>query len=179
MTRFWTLLLALFVSAALAACGFQLRGAYPLAFDSIHIGLPDTGEMHARLKRAIMAGSPVQVFSERKDAQVSLQVLSDRQSKDILSLSAAGRVTEYQLIRSFNFRLIDADNREWLAPGQITIRRDVTYNDDQVLSKESEENLLWRDMQNDLVQQILRRLATAKAPAASSSADGDGAAQAR
>ncbi|MFN0162016.1 MAG: LPS assembly lipoprotein LptE, partial [Burkholderiales bacterium] len=33
------------------------------------------------------------------------------------------------------------------------------FNDTQVLAKESEEALLYRDMQTDMVQQVLRRLA--------------------
>lgn len=171
MPSSWTRLCLLAAATLLlAACGFQLRGAYPLAFDSIYLGLPETGEMHALLKRSIMAGSQVVVTSERETAQVVLQVLTDRQAKNILSLSAAGRVSEYQLVRTFGFRLIDTDNREWLIPGQITVKRDVSYNDDQLLSKEAEENLLWRDMQNDLAQQILRRLATARMPPATASA---------
>jgi LPS-assembly lipoprotein len=42
------------------------------------------------------------------------------------------------------------------------IRRDISFSDALVLSKEAEEVLLWRDIQNDLVQQLLRRLAAAK-----------------
>jgi LPS-assembly lipoprotein len=40
----------------------------------------------------------------------------------------------------------------------------VSYDDTQVLAKESEEQLLFRDMQSDMVQQILRRLAAARKP---------------
>jgi LPS-assembly lipoprotein len=40
----------------------------------------------------------------------------------------------------------------------------VSFNDAQVLAKEAEEQLLFRDMQNDMVQQILRRLAAAQKP---------------
>jgi LPS-assembly lipoprotein len=44
----------------------------------------------------------------------------------------------------------------------ITIYRDISFNDTQVLSKESEEALLWREMQSDMVQQLIRRLAAAR-----------------
>ena len=159
------LFLCLLVSLFTTACGFQLRGAYSLPFDSLYIALPDTGEMYAQLKRSIMAGSTVQVLSEQKAAQVTLQVLDDRQAKNILSLSAAGRAREYQLSRILVIRLVDAQGREWMTPSQISVHRDITYNDDLVLSKESEEALLWRDMQNDLLQQILRRWSATHAPA--------------
>jgi len=37
----------------------------------------------------------------------------------------------------------------------------MSYNDAQVIAKENEEQLLYRDMQTDMVQQIMRRLAAA------------------
>lgn len=165
MSHRLTKLLALLSAALLlAACGFQLRGSYALPFDSIFISLPETGEMHAQLKRSILTGSSTRVVGTQKEGQVMLQILGDQTAKNILSLSAGGRAREYQLVRTVGFRVIDAKGRDWVPPGQIVIRRDITFNDDLVLSKESEEALLWRDIQNDLVQQMLRRLAAAKVP---------------
>ena len=46
----------------------------------------------------------------------------------------------------------------------IALTRDITFADTDVLAKEAEEQLLFRDMQSDMVQQILRRLAAAKRP---------------
>ncbi len=161
------LLILLATTLLLTACGFQLRGSYVLPFDSLYLTLPETGELHAQIRRAILAGSHTQIAQEAKEAQVTLQVLGDQQSKNILSLSGAGRAREYQLVRTFSFRLVDPQGREWLPTGQITLHRDITFNDDLVLSKEAEEALLWRDMQNDLVQQLLRRLAAARVPAPS------------
>lgn len=165
MTRTWKVTLLLLAATLLSACGFQLRGAYPLAFASLYIDQPPTSEFYANLSRTIRAGSHVDIVSTRADAEVMLQILNDQRSKDILSLSAAGRVSEYQLVRTLDFRLVDPAGREWMPTRSVTVRRDISYNDDQVLSKESEENLLWRDMQQDLVQQLLRRLVTVQAPA--------------
>ncbi len=109
-----------------------------------------------------------------------LTVLGDTSVKSILSLNTSGRVREFQLVRTFSFK-VQANNpsaapapqvkytdapvvapTEYVAPTTIVLRRDVTYSDDLVLSKESEEALLWRDIQSDLVQQLMRRLAAAK-----------------
>ncbi|MBI3526076.1 MAG: hypothetical protein HY066_16415 [Betaproteobacteria bacterium] len=156
--------LALILILLLSACGFQLRGAYSLPFDKLYINLPESSELHALLKRSIAAGSNARIVGTQKDAQATLLVLGDVPAKDILSLSATARAREYQLVRTFTFRVADAQGRDWLPQSQIVIRRDITFNDDLVLSKESEEALLWRDIQNDLVQQILRRLAAARPP---------------
>ena len=47
---------------------------------------------------------------------------------------------------------------------QVQLTRDVTYSDTEILAKEAEEQLLFRDMQTDFVQQILRRLSAAEKP---------------
>jgi LPS-assembly lipoprotein len=152
----------LLLTATLAACGFQLRGSYALPFNTLHIGVPETAELHAQIRRNVEAGSSTKVVSTAAEADASLNVLSDRPQKNILSLDASGRVREFQLVRTFSFRVVDAKGNVMIAPSQIVIRRDISFSDALVLSKEAEEVLLWRDIQNDLVQQLLRRLAAAK-----------------
>jgi len=56
----------------------------------------------------------------------------------------------------------DLAGNNLVAPGEIFLRRDMTYDDTEVLAKESEEALLYRDMKTDAVQQMLRRLSVAK-----------------
>lgn len=155
-------LLLIVATLALAACGFQLRGAYALPFATLKIGLPESAEFYAALKRNIEAATQTRVVDDAAQAQAILSVVSDTPSKTVLSLSSTGRVTEFQLVRTFAFRVHDAAGRDLMPPGQIVIRRDISFSDVQVLAKQSEETLLWRDIQNDLVQQLLRRLATAK-----------------
>lgn len=146
----------------LAACGFQLRGAYSLPFDSLHVAQPESSELHALIKRHIEASTQTRIVSNPKEAQAVLSVLGDVRQKDILSLNSAGRVREYQLVRSFTFRLHDSKGRDWISPSTIRLSREMTFDDTRVLAKEAEESLIWRDIQNDLVQQLLRRLAAAK-----------------
>ncbi|MBL8487564.1 MAG: hypothetical protein JNK22_10780 [Rhodocyclaceae bacterium] len=146
----------------LAACGFQLRGAYPLPFDSLYIALPETNDLRASLKRSIEAGSGTRVVADPKEAQAILSVTTDAQAKNILSLSSTGRVREFQLVRTFAFRLTDPAGRNFLPHSQVVVTRDISFNDSQVLAKETEEALLWKDIQADLVRQVLRRVSAAK-----------------
>jgi len=161
-TRFFRIALLSGFALMLAACGFQLRGSYNLPFDSIYIDKPDYDELAAALKRSIRASGNTRIAGNTKEAQVTLKVVADSQAKNILSIGSDGRVREFQLVRTFGFRVIDSAGQDWITPAQIIITRDISFNDTQVLSKESEEALLWRDMQGDMVQQIMRRLAVAK-----------------
>jgi LPS-assembly lipoprotein len=162
MMRRSSLLFAILLTLLLGACGFQLRGTYTFPFDSIFINLPDNNPFNIQLKQAITLGTGTRIAATQKDAKVILQIVSDQSAKNILSLSGAGRAQEYQLVRTVSFRVVDAKGRDWVKVGKIDLHRDMTYADVQVLSKESEEAQLWNDMQKDLIQQMLRRMAVAK-----------------
>jgi LPS-assembly lipoprotein len=150
------------LALALAGCGFKLRGAQQLPFETIYLGFPPNSSLGAELARNIRAGTSTRVVADRRQAQAVLEVLAEARERDVLSLSAQGRAREYQLRLRLQFRLHDGKGRELVAPTQIAVQRDISFNEAQVLAKESEETLLYRDMQTDVVQQILRRLAAIK-----------------
>jgi LPS-assembly lipoprotein len=151
LTRLSVLLLIL----GLAGCGFQLRGNAALPFESVFV--EGGQEIVVALERAIRP-TATKVTTRAQDAQVTLQILGESREKRILSLDSAGRVSEYRLLYRVSFKAVDNKGRELLEPQQIELRRDITFNDNQTLAKESEELLLYRDMQVDAVQQIIRRM---------------------
>lgn len=157
-------LLSLVAAATLllSACGFQLRGAYVLPYESLYIGLPDTSVIGAGLKRQIIAGGGTRLTETREEAQGMLIQSAEVRERQILSLSTAGRVREVRLRFRFAYRIVDVKGRDLVPVTGIELTRDLTYDDSAVLAKEQEEIILWRDMENDLVQQLLRRLATVK-----------------
>lgn len=157
-------LLIVLLTATLAACGFHLRGSAgsDLPYASMYIALPETAEIRVWLERYLRGSTNTTVSDDAKTATVTFQQLSDSRDKSILSIDARGRVREYRLQMRYRFRLVDAQGREIVAPQEISMNRDMTYDDSQVLSKSMEENLLWRDMTNDLVNQIMRRLSRIK-----------------
>jgi len=146
-----------------ASCGFHLRGQASLPFDTLYVAVPETSTLGIELKRNIIAGTRTRLVNEPAQAQAILSVLADERSKVILSFDTSGRVREFQLRYRLSFRVTDARGRDYLPLGEIALTRDISFNDSQVLAKESEEALLYRDMQNDMVQQILRRLSAAPA----------------
>jgi LPS-assembly lipoprotein len=147
----------------LAACGFQLRGTAALPFETIY--MPGaTGGIALDLKRNIQSGTHTTVVDDPKKADAVLEFTQETRQKVILSLAATGRVSEYQLVYRVGFRVHDAKGAEFLPVNTIELKRDVTFNDSVVLSKELEEANLYRDMQFDMVRQIMRRLESARAP---------------
>ncbi len=153
-------LISILLALTLAACGFQLRGAQPLPFSSLYIA--DNWELGALLRRNIRSLSTTQLSETPQEAQAIFTLLGETKEKHILSLSATGRVREFQLRHRLAFRVHDLKGREFIPPTEIVLTRDISFNDERVLAKEYEEQLLYRDMQNDMVQQLMRRMASAK-----------------
>lgn len=156
------ILTALLCATLLSACGFQLRGEVALPYSSLYIALPESNSLRVKLARGIAAGSQTTLAASAAASQAVLGITGDSTAKDALSLSSAGRVREYQLVRTLAFRVYDPSGRDLIAPAQIVVKRDITFDDSQVLAKQTEENLLMKDMEDDLVRQILRRLAASK-----------------
>jgi LPS-assembly lipoprotein len=158
-------LLLVSLALLLSACGFQLRGSngqFSMPFHSIYLAFPDTSALGIELKRNLRGGDGVTVVGEADKAEAQLDVISEARGKTILSLNSQGRVREYLLTYTLVFRVRDAKGAVLLAPTEIALKRSISFNENQTLAKESEEVLLYRDMQTDLVQQILRRLAAIK-----------------
>ena len=153
-----------FVAAVLtASCGFHLRGTAEVPFKSIYVPAASSG-IALDLKRNIQVGTAARVVDDPKDAEAVLQFTEETRAKEILSLTGTGRVREFQLRYRVGFRVHDGKGAEYVPQSTIQLSRDVTFNDAEILAKEQEEQLLFRDMQSDMVQQILRRLAAAKPP---------------
>jgi LPS-assembly lipoprotein len=94
--------------------------------------------------------------------RVIFDLLSELREKIVVGLNSTGQVREFQLRSRIHFRLRTPAGKELIPDTELLQQRDISFNEGAVLSKEAEEGLLYRDMQSDLVQQILRRLAAIK-----------------
>jgi LPS-assembly lipoprotein len=147
----------------LAACGFKLRGTAQVPFETLY--LPGaTGGIALDLKRNIQIGTNAKVVDDAAKAEAVLQFTEEARQKEVLSLTGTGKVREFQLRYRVGFRVHDGKGGEYVPQSTIQLTRDVTFNDTEILAKEQEEQILFRDMQSDMVQQILRRLAASKKP---------------
>jgi LPS-assembly lipoprotein len=158
------LLLAVLFAALVAGCGFHLRGTLSgnLPYKTMHIALPETADVRIWLERYINAAGSTEIVDEAKLADATFQQLTDSRQKTILSVNAQGRVREYRLQLTYRFQVVNAKGQVLVPPNEVNLSRDITFDDSNILAKDLEEGLLWRDMNNDLVNQIMRRLSIVK-----------------
>ena len=155
--------LAAFLPAILAAgCGFELRRAPAFAFRKIYINAPAASPIARDLKKAIASGGAVTIVESTLAADVVLDVVGETRQQVVVGLSAVGQVTEFELRSRFRFRVRTPQGRELIADAEIAQQRDLSYTESAALAKEAETQLLYRDMQADIVRQTMRRLAAVK-----------------
>lgn len=156
------LIFSLFVSLALAACGFHMRGSTDLSFQTIYIQNNGTGIM-SDLKRLLLNNKVKMVAADQ--AELQLELMREVTDKRILSLSGRGKVKEYELLYNITFRTREAGSELWSAPQKVEDRRDFSYDDTQLLAKDYEEAQLYRDMRTDAARKIIRLLGALKTTA--------------
>ena len=162
--RIYCALLALVTAGGLAACGFHLRGDFNVPFASVFVSTTGASQIANVLKREL-TNSPTRLMTSAKDADAQLNISAEKRERIILSLSGAGRVREYQLKISVRYQLIDSKGVVAIPTSEIQLQRIMTYDDSQVIAKQQEEALLYKDMEQDAASQILRRMTAIKRPA--------------
>lgn len=146
----------------LAGCGFALRQPPRFAFSTIYLAMPVTS-LHGELVRRLEATGQVRVIAaaeQRIDADVVLESAGEQRGRVVVSTTAAGQVRELTLRLRFEFRVVTPGGRELLPKSEIAREIDQSYSESEALSKEQEAHMLYDDMQGDIVQQLMRQLAT-------------------
>lgn len=166
-----TLLSLMALAPLVSACGFRLRGVPDFQFSSIYLDAAVRSNVARELERNLAtAGDKLKVLRAPRradEAQVVWKLLGERRERIIISKNAAGQVRELTLRYRMTFSLTGTDGAEWIVPTELELERDLSYDENLALAKEQEAEVLYKTMQSDLVQQVMRRLSSAQPPAAS------------
>ena len=109
--------------------------------------------------RAQLRDSQVQLLDAPARAQVVFEALTDARERSVVASTAAGQVREVQLRVRLRFRVATPSGKQLLAVDELLLSRDMSYSETAALAKAQEEALLYRAMDEDIVGQVMRRLA--------------------
>jgi LPS-assembly lipoprotein len=158
--RTWLMSTALM--AGLSGCGFELRQPPRYAFATLFSSIPIASPFGVKLKRDLESSGQVEVISDPRQierADVIFDQLYELREKVVVGRTSTGAIREFQLRLRYRFRVRSKNGIELIPDTEIVLNRDISFNETGALSKESEEALLYKDMENDLVVQLQRRLA--------------------
>ena len=154
-----------FAALGLPACGFQLRRAPEFAFSSLFTRFAQGSPLGLEFNRSLTQAGTVEVISDPAQldrAQAVLDVLSEQREKAVVGQGTVGQVREFQLRLRVRFRLRSGQGRELIEETELLQQREISFSESQALAKESEEQLLFRDMQREMVVLLMLRLAAVK-----------------
>ena len=144
---------------ALTGCGFELKHAAELHFDSIALtGFAPRSPL-ARVLRITLERS-IAVKEAPAQAQVVLQALQEQRVRRVVAFTASGQVRDIQLRKIFRYRAQTPGERELIPDARIELVREMTFLESAALGKQQEEEELFREMRSDIVQQVLLRLSS-------------------
>ena len=158
--RSWLMSTAL--AAGLAGCGFELRKPPRYPFSTLYNSIPIGSPLGVKFTRGLESSGQVEVITNAREierAEVIFDQIFELREKVIVGRTSTGAVREFQLRLRYRFRVRSRNGIELIPDTEILLTRDINFNETGALSKESEEALLYKDMENDLVLQLQRRLA--------------------
>ena len=124
------------MSASLLACGFHLRGAADVPFNSIYI--QGSTLIISKALRKNLALNDVKVLETAENAELLLEMVGEESEKRILSLAGTGKVNEFELYYRVHYRSKLAGDALWSQVQTVEARRDYSYSDTELLAKQGE-----------------------------------------
>jgi LPS-assembly lipoprotein len=154
---------ALAALAALAACGFRLAGSDPLpgVLARPYLSLKDPYTDFSREFEHQLASAGATLQSLRANSTATIDVSKDLVELRTLAVSATNIPTEYELTYTVTFAVHGVD-KELLAPQTISLSKDYSFEENVLLAKENERDILRQQMARDLVSIALHRLTSLK-----------------
>lgn len=154
--------LAALLLAAAAGCGFRLQGSAPLprSIALVRIDTSDTeSDFYFGLRKALLtAGTRIDESGADPSATV-IHVLNDAVAQRVLTVSALNVPTEYELSYSVRFS-VTAGERDLIEPESHVLVRDYNFSENALLAKQRETRIFSEALAHELVNVVMRRLAT-------------------
>jgi LPS-assembly lipoprotein len=143
----------------MAGCGFQLRGEPAVGLKALYVPGPGVAQEIRRL----LATGPTQVVSNPGDAEAALTIAREHRDKRVYTITGAGRVYEFELRLIVQYEMRVPGREIPVIPlAEVVSRRIITHSESAPIAKEAEELLLFKDMQVELADRILRQVAVAR-----------------
>ena len=154
---------ALVLCLALGGCGFRLAGSQhlPAVLAKPYLSVKDPYTDFSREFERELKSSGALLQDGRQDATATIEVTKDQIEQRTLAVSARNIPTDYELRYTVTFEVKGAD-ADILPPQTITLSRDYSFEENELLAKEHEADILRASMARDLATMAMRILSRVK-----------------
>lgn len=153
----------LLIPLLLSGCGFQLqtRAELPVEMQRTYLEVLDPYSQFARRLETHLEQSGVDVVSEPDGAALLVVPLNEAR-KEIQSIGDNARVRELLIRHTVQFRLLDNEGNELVPLQTFEQSRVYSFNEQDILAAEREDEFLRNDLSDSLARMVVRRLGTYK-----------------
>ncbi|WP_028454683.1 LPS-assembly lipoprotein LptE [Chitinilyticum litopenaei] len=170
--------LLLLLASLLAACGFQLRGqgsASTLPYSDVFVS--GNGEVATAVRNYLQSQAGYRLGTAATSNGLTITMLPESRDRKVSSINSSGQVAEYRLTLRVPFSA-SSNGETFLYEAQVSVSRELSWDDNSVLSKDKEEAMLWQSMAQDAVPLVLHRINAAARKARKTSAEASAASSA-
>ncbi len=150
-------ILILFSSLFITACGYHLRGSVDLPESLNKIYFQGASSHLKKSARKALRSSDAVLVKQSEIASMVVQIDKEKMDRKYLSLSPTGRATEYELIYTLDYTLIDAKGNQIAESQQIKIIKDYFNDQEDILAKNREEQVIRQEIYRQAAQTIFNR----------------------
>ena len=160
-------LIWLLILFMLSACGFHLRGALQLPdeFSSVYLSGKNSGSELLRDLKRILQTNGSQLQDNALDARAIIKIEDEITTQRVVSVDSQGRASEYELKLGIIFSVGLVEDKEHtgfrIKSKKLELVRDYIYDNEAVLGKSREKEILIRDMQRDASRLIMLQIQAA------------------
>lgn len=147
---------------SLTACGFALRGTaqLPAYMNQTYVQIsPVQRELRDEIHRLLRAND-ISVVESAEAAGAVLDLSTARLDREIQSVGETARVREFALVFRVSPSLRTPAETTWQR--SLELRRDYTFDQQQLVGLAQEEEVLRRDMAREMASLILAELSAAQ-----------------
>lgn len=160
----------LLASALLAGCGFHMAGNRPLPeplrlvrIDMVAPYRVSEPPVETALRNRLQRRGAEVVEKSRDDVTV-IRLTDLKSTREVLSVGPDGKAQEYDLILRLNYD-VRTGSHVWVPPEPVEVRRDFSFNAEQVLPKEQEAERLREYLEDEMAEVLMLRIEAAVAQA--------------
>ena len=144
---------------SLVSCGFQLRQAasLPASFGPVSIqGVGKLSNFYKSIRNALKQSS-IDIV-EDGSANNIIAIKNYNRDRKVLSVGSDGKVSEYELISTASYQVIDNTGQALYPAETFSVSRYYTVSSNATLSDDLEEADIYERMEQSLVNQIFRHI---------------------
>jgi LPS-assembly lipoprotein len=164
------------LTIGLGACGFTLQRVQPLAFDTlllVGVSLDSPLGQHIRSQLQTQHRAQVQVADASTASPTApnkhawtLEILGVDENTTVAASTANALVRDLTLQLRVRYRLSDDRGQVMIPEREVTLSRDMSFQEPAATAKRKEARDLFDHMQTDIVKQLVQQIGVVSRPQA-------------